>query len=137
MKIADFLWPRSREPVLRRRPTLRAGQSRRRSAPATCSCRRSPRVTLAPAPFVGDRAHRLWRAVLDPLHEGLVELDAGAAFGVQEAADVLRAAALGVTGVARVIAPPCQSKSSNPAPLLGSGLPGRRTGVGPDPLLRN
>jgi hypothetical protein len=44
---------------------------------------------------------------------------------------------LGVTGVARLIAPPCQSKSSNPAPLLGSGLPGRRIGVGPNPLLRN
>src|SRR5580693_678900 len=126
MKIADCLWPRSREPVLRvpagpqlglwerfgngplpescrfrlltgsgrnsadhtPPPNSRAGQSRRRSAPR----RPSPRVTLTPAPFVGDRGHRLWRAVLDPLHEGPVELEAGAAFGVQEAADVLRAA---------------------------------------------
>src|SRR5205823_3531083 len=32
------------------------------------------------------------RAVLDPPHEGPVELEAGAALGVQEAADVLRAA---------------------------------------------
>ena len=69
-------------------PNSRAGQSRRRSAPR----RPSPRVTLTPAPFVGDRAHRLWRAVLDPLHEGTVELEADAALGVQEAADVLRTA---------------------------------------------
>jgi hypothetical protein len=79
-------------PITHRRLTLGRGQSRLRSAPATCSRRPSPRVTLAPAPFVGDRAHRLGRAVLDPLHEGPVELEAGVPLGVQEAANVLLAA---------------------------------------------
>ena len=82
-------------------------------------------------------SHRLWRAVLDPLHEGPVKLKAGAALGVQEAADVLRAAVARGNGRRACDRAAVPIEIVQPAPLLGSGLPGRRTGVGPDRLLRN
>ena len=58
--------------------------------PAWCGSRRV--LGIAPADqeghqAVGDRAHRHWHAVLDPLHEAPVELAAGAALGLQEARD--------------------------------------------------
>ena len=76
---------------------------------------------MAPAPFVGDRPPRLWRAVLDPLHEGPVKLEAGAALGVQEAADVLRAAVARGNGRRACDRAAVPIEISNPA-LLGIGV---------------
>ena len=42
--------------------------------------------------FIGDVAHRLRGAILDPLHERPVEFEVRAARGAQEAADILRVA---------------------------------------------
>ena len=77
------------------------------------------------------------RIVLDPLHERPVELEAGAALGVQEAADVLCAAVARGNGRRACDRAAVPIEIVQPCPLLGSWLPGRRTGVGPDPFLRN
>ena len=69
--------------------------------------------------------------------KGRSNFEAGAALGVQEAADVLRAAVARSNGRRACHRAAVPIEIVQPCPLLGSALPGRRTGVGPDPLVRN
>src|ERR1700731_3059474 len=73
------------------------------------------------------------RSVLDPLHEGPVELEAGAAFGVQEAADVLCAAVARGNGrrACDRAAVPIEIVQPCPPPRIGVTGPPHRRRPGP------
>ena len=91
------------------------------------------RVDLGGDRAIGPGKIRLLEAIRDT---GSIT-KAGAALGAQKAADVLRAAAALGNGRRACEGAAVPIEIVQPWPLLGSGLPGRRTGVGADPFLRN